>query len=193
MSSRKHKKNELENTDSEEEEDAYNTPKRAKFIRSSLTKNSKDQRAIMEYIEIVNRDATEDEKQLLAYTSGKRRKEISDEENAVKDVVKKHIISRATFLEGEGLEPNIVRIQMKRRGRGHPLIGENHDFPDLVNPKGIYRTILKHMKLSGAPIEKKVMFWVTWRKTIGNCIKVHRNAVTSKMKNAILKGMLRYS
>ena len=194
-SSKKRINRDLSDTESEEEEDAYTTPKRPpKYSRAELTNQySKDQRAVIQYGgQNVNQEMTDDDRQIFAYMNAKGRTIKSGDEDKVKDCVKKHIISRAKFLQGEGLEPNIVRIQMERE-RGRPLIGLHHNFPDLVNPKGMYRTILDEMKILKKDIEKRVQFWVTWRKTIANCIKVHRNAVTSKMKNAILKGTLRYS
>ena len=173
-SSKKRINRDLSDTDSEEEEDAFTTPKRStKYARAELINQySKDQRAVIQYGgQNVNQDTTDDDRQIFAYMNAKGRNIKSGDEDKVKDVVKKHIISRAKFVQGEGLEPNIVRIQMERE-KGRPLIGLHHNFPDLVNPKGMYRTILEQMQLSGASIEEKVAFWVTWRKTIGNYIKL---------------------
>ena len=127
-------------------------------------------------------------RQKEAYVSGKRRKIFVGEENQIKDCVRKHIISKAKFLDGEGLEPSILRIRFEREG-GVPPIGETHDYPDLTAKKGMYHTILEQLQLHNRSIEKKVAFWMTWSKTIGNYFKQHRNAVTSKMKSAIIKGM----
>ena len=71
---------------------------------------------------------------------------------------------------------------------GYPPIGKNHDYPDFVNPKGLYSTILEKMNIMHKTIEIKVAFWLTWRNTAGYRIKSHINTVSSRMKNAILKG-----
>ena len=197
MSSKRKRRNHRQSDTSsdEEEENQFETPNRppTKWSRAELTGTqfSKDQRTIVQYAGGYknNQEETDEDKQIYAYMTGKGKNfKIKDEEK-VKDCMKKHIISRAKFLEGEGLEPNIVRIKMERE-KGRPLIGLHHNFPDLVNPTGMYRTILHEMGVLKDHIEKRVQFWVTYRKTIGNCIKLHRNAVSSKMKNAILKGTL---
>ena len=42
---------------------------------------------------------------------------------------------------------------MEKEG-GYPPIGKNHDYPDFVNPKGLYSTILEQMNLTHKPTEK---------------------------------------
>ena len=41
---------------------------------------------------------------------------------------------------------------------GYPPIGKNHDYPDFVNPKGSYSTILEQMNLKHKPIKRKMFF-----------------------------------
>ena len=197
MSSRDN--NGLVDTDDSDEglQTTLRTPERPQLQRGnnlSRTLTNRHERNTVTPLRIRDegRSDTELEKQKNAYISGKKRKAHDGEEDTVKEVVKKHIISRAKFLEGEGLEPTVVRIQMEKEG-GYPPIGKNHDYPDFVNPKGLYSTILEQMNLTHKPIERKVAFWMTWRKTVGNCIKAHRNSVTSKMKDAILKGKFCYN
>ena len=91
-------------------------------------------------------------------------------------------------MAGEGLQPGIIRMHSPR-GNGVPPIGQTHDFPDFTSgTRGISQVVLENMLLQDKPVEKKVAFWLTWSKTIGNCIKAHRNTVSSNMKNAIIKG-----
>ena len=42
---------------------------------------------------------------------------------------------------------------MEKEG-GYPPIGKNHDYPDFVNLKGLYSTILEQMNLTHKPTEK---------------------------------------
>ena len=81
---------------------------------------------------------------------------------------------------------------MEKEGT-YPPIGKNHDYPDFMNPKGLYNTILEQMNLTHESIDIKLAFWLTWRKTVGNCIEANSNSVTLKMKDAILKGNFCYN
>ena len=191
--------NDLVDTDDSDEvlQNTLRTPESSRFqhgkkLSRTLT-NRHERSTVTPLRELDNeRSDTKLEKQKKSYISGKKRRTRDGDEDMVKEVVKKHIISRAKFLEGEGLEPTVVQIRMEKEG-GYPPIGKNHDYPDFVNPKGLYSTILEQMNLTHKPIEKKVAFWLTWRKTVGNCIKAHRNSVTSRMKHAILKGKFCYN
>ena len=92
-------------------------------------------------------------------------------------------------MDGEGLQPGIMKMRCQK-GLGVPPIGETHDYPDFTSrTRGISQVVLEIMEYDDRPVEKKVAFWLTWSGTVGNCIRAHRNTVSTNMKSSIIKGM----
>ena len=131
----------------------------------------------------------EREKQTNAYLIGKKRKINDGDEDKIKSIVKKYVLPKAKFMDGEGLQPGVIKLKYQR-GMGVPPIGETHDYPDFTSRKrGISQVVLENMEYDDRRVEKKVEFWLTWRGTVGNCIRQHRNTVSTSMKTSIIKGM----
>ena len=131
----------------------------------------------------------EREKQENAYLIGKKRKINSGDEDKIKSIVKKYVLPKAKFMDGEGLQPGIIKMKCQR-GLGVPPIGETHDYADFTSQtRGISHVVLENMQYGDRPVEKKVAFWLTWSGTVGNCIRAHRNTVSTNMKSSIIKGM----
>ena len=92
-------------------------------------------------------------------------------------------------MDGEGLQPGVIKMKCQK-GLGVPPIGETHDYADFTSQtRGISHVVLENMQYGDRPVEKKVAFWLTWSGTVGNCIRAHRNTVSTNMKSSIIKGM----